>query len=166
MRAGRLISAPVTFRGSACERQAEGCDGVRRRKDDLRHDRDGSVARRPVLYLSTGSRMGDLCAHDLGQDVLGAGGPDEGLGMRVVIGDAQVDGQFKFGTLVKLLRLMRFSEMSRRKHSTMFSQDALVGVKWMTKRGCLPCHSRAVRSWPKAELGVRWLTRSEQPRGS
>jgi len=56
-----------------------------------------SVVRRSVLYLSSGSSKGSFCACDLGQDVLGAGGPDEGLGVRVVIGDVQVDGQFKFG---------------------------------------------------------------------
>ena len=41
------------------------------------------------------------------------------------------------GTLVKLSRRMRLSVMSRKKRSTMFSHDALVGVKCITKRGCL-----------------------------
>jgi hypothetical protein len=41
------------------------------------------------------------------------------------------------GTLVKLSRLMHLSVMSRKKRSTMFSHEAPVGVKCMTKRGCL-----------------------------
>ena len=44
------------------------------------------------------------------------------------------------GTLVKLSRRMRLSVMSRKNRSTMFSHDALVGVKCMTKRGCRASH--------------------------
>jgi hypothetical protein len=41
------------------------------------------------------------------------------------------------GTLVKTPRRSRSVVISRKKRSTMFNQEAAVGVKCMTKRGCL-----------------------------
>src|ERR1035438_2571873 len=68
-------------------------------------------------------------------------------------------------TLVKLSRLMRLSEMSRKNRSTMFSHDALVGVKCMTRRGCL-----ALVPMPGLAHGddgaVEGVERGEQRRGA
>ena len=55
-----------------------------------------SVVRHTVLYLSRCPCQRGLGPRDLGQDVLGAGGPDEGLGVGVVVHDVQVDGQLQF----------------------------------------------------------------------
>jgi hypothetical protein len=46
------------------------------------------------------------------------------------------------GTLVNTPRHNRSLVISRKKRSTMFSNDAEVGVKWMWKRGCLASHFR------------------------
>src|SRR5215831_11292224 len=45
------------------------------------------------------------------------------------------------GTERKAARRNWFSERSRKKRSTMFSQEALVGVKCMRNRGCLASHA-------------------------
>ena len=42
--------------------------------------------------------------------------------------DVFIDGATNAGTLMNTPRRRRFSEMSRKKRSTMFSQDAEVGV--------------------------------------
>lgn len=59
-------------------------------------------------------------------------------------GHVQIDRQFQFGhsgTPVTLSRRMRFAEMSRKRRSTIFSREELVGVKWMTNRGCRASHA-------------------------
>jgi len=96
--------------------------------------------RHSVLHLSCDLREGGLGASDFGEDVVRAGGPDEGLGVLVVMLDVLRNGLSSSLTVAKLSRLIRFSEMSRKKRSTMFNQEALVGVKCMTTRGCLSSH--------------------------
>ena len=97
--------------------------------------------RHSVLYLCCGGGERGLGWRELGQDVGGAGGPDERLGIDVVMGDVLIARRGS-ATLVKLLRRMRvsvmsvMSVMSRRRRSTIFSHGALVGVKCMTRRGC------------------------------
>jgi hypothetical protein len=67
-----------------------------------------------------------------------APGPDERLGMGVVMRDARIDGRDGFGHGGENTpRHSRFSEMSRKKRSTLFSHDAGAGVKCMLHRGCL-----------------------------
>lgn len=51
-----------------------------------------------------------------------------------MVGDVRVDGRSGLATLVKLSRLMRLSEMSRKNRSTMFNHELRVGVKCMTNR--------------------------------
>jgi len=56
-----------------------------------------SAVRHSVLYLfQSGSERG-LGTSDLGQDVGRVGSPDERLGIDVVLGDVQIDGQFQLG---------------------------------------------------------------------
>ena len=59
----------------------------------------------------------------------------KGFGLLVVMIDVVFDGRDQFlGTLWKTPRRMRFRARSRKKRSTMFSHEALVGVKCMWKR--------------------------------
>lgn len=46
------------------------------------------VVRQSVLHLLGDGSQSGLGARDLGQEVLGAGGPYEGLGVSVVVGNA------------------------------------------------------------------------------
>lgn len=50
------------------------------------------------------------------------------------------------GTLVKTPRRSRSVVMSRKNRSTLFNQEAEVGVKCMTKRGCLASHERVLQA--------------------
>src|SRR4030095_11018539 len=59
------------------------------------------------------------------------------------------------GTLVKLPRRMRFSEMSRKKRSTMLSHAALGGGSCMKRRGCLASQAKRVASTSRAYVQVR-----------
>lgn len=56
-----------------------------------------SVVRHSVLYLSLPRNDGRLCPRDLGQDVRSRGSPGEGLGISVVLGDVQIDGELQLG---------------------------------------------------------------------
>ena len=69
------------------------------------------------------------------QYVGGLGGPDEWLGMFVVVVDVLADGFDEFLALPKMPRRSRFSVRSRNNRSTIFSHEQLVGVKCMWKRG-------------------------------
>lgn len=55
-----------------------------------------SAVSHSVLYLSRDGGEGSLCPRDLGQDPK-RGGPDERLGIDVVMGNVQIDGPFQFG---------------------------------------------------------------------
>jgi len=70
-------------------------------------------------------------ANDLLQDVAGGFGPDEGFGTGVVVVDVPLNGLDEFGDLVNTPRRNRWVVISRKKRSTMLSQDAEVGVKCM-----------------------------------
>src|SRR5580692_11738618 len=48
---------------------------------------------------------------------------------------------FKSGTLTKLARLIALSLNSLNQRSTKFSQLELVGMKWLTNRGCFFSHA-------------------------
>jgi len=78
----------------------------------------------------------------LGQDVGCAGGPDEWLGIDVVMCRVQIDGECQFCDAGEAVAWVRFSVMSRKNRSTMFNHDALIGVKNMMKRGCRASHFR------------------------
>ncbi len=52
--------------------------------------------RHSVQYLSRGSNERGPGSRDLGEDVAGACGPDERLGIDVVMGNIQIDGQLQF----------------------------------------------------------------------
>ena len=73
-------------------------------------------------YLETAERLLGPC--DLREDVVGAGGPDEGPRLALCAAMYRSMAISSSATLVKLARLMRFSERSRKKRSTMLSQDA------------------------------------------
>lgn len=55
-----------------------------------------SAVRQSVQYLSRGSNERGPGSRDLGEDVAGAGGPDERFGIDVVMGDIQIDGHLQF----------------------------------------------------------------------
>lgn len=50
-----------------------------------------------VLHLSRGGSQGRRCPSNFGQNVVGAGCPEEGFGIDVVMGDIQIDGQLQLG---------------------------------------------------------------------
>ncbi len=52
-------------------------------------------------------------------------------------GDVLLDRGDEFRDAAKHAVAKRWVVMSRKKRSTMLSQDAEVGVKWTRKRGCL-----------------------------
>ena len=62
-------------------------------------------------------------------DVGSAGGPDERLVVLVVMLEVLNDRLFEVATLAKPLRCRGLSEVSRKNRSTVFSHEALVGVK-------------------------------------
>ena len=54
-----------------------------------------SAVRHSVLHLSRCGSEACLRSRDLGQDVGSPSGPDERLGVDVVMGDVKIDGQFQ-----------------------------------------------------------------------
>ena len=74
---------------------------------------------------------------DLFEDFAGGLGPDEGLGIGIMVFQVLHDGAPEFGDALEgAPRRMRFCVISAKKRSTMFSQEAEVGVKCKWKRGC------------------------------
>ena len=55
----------------------------------------------------------------------------KGFGLTLCAAMYSLIAASKSGTLLNTPRLIRLSVMSRKKRSTMLSQDELVGVKWM-----------------------------------
>ena len=70
-------------------------------------------------------------ALNLFEDIGRLRGPDEGFGVLVVFFDVLFDGDDQFFGIVKAPRRSRFCVRSRKKRSTMFSHELLVGVKCM-----------------------------------
>jgi len=60
----------------------------------------------------------------------------KGVGL-VVVNEVHFERGDQVRDTVKDAPRRRFSVRSRKKRSTMLSQEALVGVKWRWKRGCL-----------------------------
>ena len=84
-------------------------------------------------------------ANDLLQDLPSAVGPDERLGIDVVMHDVFIDGAAtSSGTLANMPRRSRSVVMWRKRRSTVFSHEAEVGVKCMCNRGCLSSHACTV----------------------
>ena len=96
-----------------------------------------SAVRHSVLYLSRGARERSLRPRDLGQDVRCACSPDERLGIDVVMGDVQIDGQFEFGEHFRgvgtVLRAGRtLSVCSGELHAVQSGREAVVAVMQAT----------------------------------
>ena len=69
-----------------------------------------------------------VSADDLLQDIPCGFGPDEELGIRIVMGDVTINAWMSSGTLVNTPRRSRWVVMSRKNRSTILSQDAEVGM--------------------------------------
>jgi hypothetical protein len=69
------------------------------------------------------------CAATTLQDVSGARGPDEQLGVLVVMIDIVADCRSEFFDIAKDAAAKPVRVRSRKKRSTMFSQDELAAVK-------------------------------------
>jgi hypothetical protein len=72
---------------------------------------------------------------DLFEDFAGRLGPDEGLGIGIVVFQVLHDGALEFSNAFEGARRMRFLLISAKKRSTMLSREAEVGVKCKWKRG-------------------------------
>ncbi len=72
---------------------------------------------------------------ELLKDLVWGLGPDEGLGVPVVVLDRAAYGLLQLPTDRKTPRRMPLRVMVEKKPSTALSQDADVGVKWNTQRG-------------------------------
>ena len=66
--------------------------------------------------------------------------PDEGSGLGVVVTDAVEDGADEAGDAGERTAANAVVMISRRNLSTILSQDALVGVKWLWNRGWRASH--------------------------
>ena len=73
------------------------------------------------------------------------GGPDERLGVGVVLGEVAVDGGLQVDERVEdAAPEAPPGELGRRSSSTALSQEPEVGVKWKVQRGC---RSSQARPW-------------------
>ena len=68
-------------------------------------------------------------------DLVGIGGPEEGLGVTVGLGEVAVDGGLEVDDGAEDAALQRRLVSVAKKVSTALSQEQEVGVKWKVKRG-------------------------------
>lgn len=97
-----------------------------------------SVVLHSDMRLSCSPRHSGLGSRDLGQDVVGAGSPDEALRTGVVMLDIEIDLQFEFrnaGESVASDAAPGDVAEEPLDHDQPWS-GALVRAKYMTKRGC------------------------------
>jgi hypothetical protein len=73
-------------------------------------------------------------AFDGGDDLVGIGGPGEGLGLLVVLSKEAVDGGLEVDERMKNPALERRFDSLAKKPSTALSHEHEVGVKWKVKR--------------------------------
>src|SRR6185437_4117832 len=79
---------------------------------------------------------------DSGEHAFWVGGPDEGFGIEVCLGDEAVDGDLQINDRSEHAALEALARELGEKPSTALSQDAEVGVKWNVQRGCRASHWR------------------------
>ena len=78
-------------------------------------------------------------ASDGGNDPVGIGGPDEGLGVMVGLVEVAVDGGLEVDDGAEDAALeASLGQRRAKKVSTALSQEHEVGVKWKVKRGWRP----------------------------
>ena len=77
------------------------------------------------------------------KDLIGALGPDEGLGVVVVLGEVAVDRRLQLDDRAEDPRLRR-RRVSAEKASTALSHEPEVGVKWKVQRGCRASQARTL----------------------
>jgi hypothetical protein len=75
-------------------------------------------------------------ALDSGDDAARFGGPDEGLGIIVGLGDEAMDGGLEVVDGTKDAALEPALTELAKKVSTALSQEQDLGVKWKVQRGC------------------------------
>ena len=82
-------------------------------------------------------------------DVVRVGGPDEGLGVGVGLGEEAVDRRLQLDQRAEHAALEPPPVSLAKRPSTALSHEAEVGVKWKVQRGCRASHART--------LGCLWV---------